>query len=152
MPGRRASPLPVARPAGAGAGLSPARAPGGRLVRIGCSALLAASLFALPAAAGAQPSPDPDRWFGTDKALHLTAGFGSASVGYALAVATFDDRWAAVALGSSLALSLGAAKEGLDAAGMGTPSWKDFVWTAVGAALGLGVSVTFDAALRGASP
>jgi len=116
------------------------------------AALLAATLGCAPASARAQPSPEPDPWFGTDKALHLVAGLGSSSVGYGVGIAALDDRWAALALGSSLALGLGATKESLDAAGLGTPSWKDFVWTAVGAALGLGLSVTFDAALRGPSP
>ncbi len=93
--------------------------------------------------------PDPDPWFGPDKALHFGAGFGLSVGGYALGVASFDSRWAGVALGAGIALGLGAAKEGLDAAGLGTPEWQDFVWDVVGTALGLGVAVTFDAALRG---
>jgi putative lipoprotein len=98
----------------------------------------------------AQPSPDPDPWFGTDKALHFGAGLGFSAVGYGIGAWALDDRWAGVALGTGLALGVGTAKEGLDAAGLGSPSWRDFVWVAVGTALGLGVSVTFDAALRGA--
>jgi len=44
-------------------------------------------------------------------------------------------------------LGLGALKEGADALGLGTPSWKDFLWTAVGGSLGLGLAGVFDAAL-----
>lgn len=94
-------------------------------------------------------SPDPDPWFGPDKALHFSVAFGIAAAGYGIGVATFDERWAAVALGSGVAIGLGAAKEGLDAAGLGHPSAKDFVWDLLGATLGIGVGITFDAALRG---
>ncbi len=61
----------------------------------------------------------------------------------------FDDRWIGVAFGAGLGLLVGATKEGLDAAGLGTASGKDFLWTALGTVLGIGVSITFDAALRG---
>jgi putative lipoprotein len=97
-------------------------------------------------------SPDPDPWFGPDKALHFGAAFGISVAGYAGGVAAFDDRWSAVAFGSGIAIGLGAAKEGLDAAGLGQPSWKDFAWDVIGAALGIGVAVSFDAALRGPEP
>jgi hypothetical protein len=56
-----------------------------------------------------------------------------------------------VAFGAGLGLLAGGVKEGLDAAGLGTPSYKDFIWTALGTALGIGMSITFDAALRGPS-
>jgi uncharacterized protein YfiM (DUF2279 family) len=97
-------------------------------------------------------SPDPDPWFGRDKALHFGASFALASGGYALGVATTDSRWSGLAIGAGLALTLGATKEGLDAAGLGHPSWSDFAWDCLGTALGLGVSVAFDAALRGPAP
>ncbi len=112
--------------------------------------LLCGAALTLSSSAGAQPSPDPDPWFGPDKALHFGAGFGFSAAGYGLGVAGLHDRWAGVALGAGLALAVGAAKEGIDATGFGSPSWRDFAWVAVGTALGLGVSVTFDAALRGA--
>ena len=104
------------------------------------------------ARAQTSPDPDPDPWFGTDKALHFGAGFGIAAAGYAGGIAAFDDRWSAVAFGSGISIGLGAAKEGLDAAGLGQPSWKDFAWDVIGAALGIGVAVSFDAALRGPDP
>lgn len=101
------------------------------------------------AQAAAEPDPSADPFFGVDKVLHFSAGFGLAAVGYGIGVAALDDRWAGVALGGGLGVGLTGLKEGLDAGGLGTPSWKDFVWGLAGTALGLGVSVTFDAALRG---
>jgi putative lipoprotein len=138
-----------------------------RGARLG-SALLGASLLALallgvprpaladppspsptPLTGGALTSPDPDPWFGRDKALHFAGSFAISTGGYALGVATLDKRWVGLLFGGGISLSLGALKEGLDAAGLGTPSWRDFAWDCLGTMLGLGVSVTFDAALRG---
>lgn len=113
------------------------------------STLLAATPSALADPTSAIVSPDPDPWFGRDKALHFAASFAVSSGGYALGVATTEERWVGLAVGSGLALGLGAAKEGLDAAGLGTPSWRDFTWDCVGALVGLGVGVAFDVALRG---
>ena len=96
------------------------------------------------------PEPEPeDAWFGPDKALHLSAAFGISVAGYVTGVAAFDERWAGLALGFGVATTLGGIKEGIDAAGAGQPSWKDFFWDVVGASLGVGLAVTFDAALRG---
>lgn len=116
-----------------------------------------ASMLFLSITLGAAPfsfaaegtSPDPDPWFGPDKALHFGTSFALASGGYALGVATNDERWAGLLVGGGLALGLGATKESLDAAGLGVPSWRDFAWDCLGTALGLGVSLAFDAALRG---
>ena len=108
-----------------------------------CTALVVLSVTSTARAA------DPDPWFGPDKAAHFAVGFGVAAAGYGVGVAAFDERWAGLTLGGGAALTLGAAKEGFDAAGLGTPSWRDFLWTTVGGALGLGIAITFDAALRG---
>ncbi|MBI4703073.1 MAG: hypothetical protein HY744_18305 [Deltaproteobacteria bacterium] len=104
---------------------------------------------ARPARAEPGSGSPPDPWSGPDKALHFVAGFGLSAGGYAIGAAAFDDRLAATALGTGFALGLGAAKEGIDAAGAGTPSYRDFTWTVLGACLGIGVSLTFDFALRG---
>jgi putative lipoprotein len=96
-----------------------------------------------------EPAGDSDPWFGPDKAAHFGVTFGLSAAGYGAGVAAFDERWAAITLGSSVALGLGALKEALDAAGLGQPSWKDIAWDVLGTALGIGVSLTFDAALRG---
>ena len=53
-------------------------------------------------------------------------------------------RWKRSIAGASLALAAGAAKEGLDATGSGDPSWKDFTWDAIGAAVGVGLSLLVD--------
>jgi putative lipoprotein len=106
----------------------------------------------LPARGQASPDPEPedtDPWFGPDKALHMSAALGVAAGGYVGGVAAFHERWAGVAMGFGIAAALGGIKEGVDASGLGDPSWKDFVWDLVGATLGVGLSVTFDAALRG---
>jgi len=109
------------------------------------------SMVSAPAKAQSVPSPeaDPDPWFGRDKLLHAGATFALSSGGYALGVATLDRRWAGLLMGGGISLVLGGLKEGLDAAGLGQASAKDLVWDVVGTALGLGVAVTFDAALRG---
>jgi putative lipoprotein len=92
---------------------------------------------------------DDDAWFGGDKALHFAIASGLGGGGYAIGVAAFEERWAGVAFGAGLGLVLSGAKEAADAAGLGTPSYKDFIWSMVGTALGVGVAITFDAALRG---
>lgn len=114
--------------------------------------MVATVLLVAPPARAQTPDPDPEPWFGVDKALHFSAGAGLGAGGYVGGALGFESRWIGVVFGSALGLVAGAAKEGLDAAGLGTPSYKDFVWTALGTMLGLGVSVTFDAALRGPTP
>jgi putative lipoprotein len=126
----------------------------GRMTSMVCgAALLSATLC--PTLGWAQsPSPDPDPpaadpWFGVDKALHFGAGFGIGVGGYALGAGPLESRWAGVGMGIGLAALIGGGKEGLDAAGLGQASWKDFLWDVIGGTLGVGVSLTFDAALRG---
>jgi putative lipoprotein len=106
-------------------------------------------LCAATTARAEAPSPEPDRWFGTDKALHFGAGFGLGVAGYAIGAGPIESRWAGVGLGIALAAALGGLKEGIDAAGSGQASAKDFVWDLIGSGLGVGVAITFDAALRG---
>jgi putative lipoprotein len=123
-------------------------------MRRALAALTLLVVSASPSSALAQaappPSPEPeDAWFGPDKAIHLSAAFGISVAGYVTGVAAFDERWAGLVLGFGVATALGGIKEGIDAAGAGQPSWKDFFWDVVGASLGVGLSVTFDAALRG---
>jgi putative lipoprotein len=96
-----------------------------------------------------EPAGAADAWFGPDKALHMGVSLALAAIGYGVGVWAFDERWAATCMGASVGLGLGATKEALDAAGLGEPSWQDFAWDVVGVTLGVGLSVTFDAALRG---
>jgi uncharacterized protein YfiM (DUF2279 family) len=120
-----------------------------RRVQRALLALLAAASLTASQPVCAQSTAAGESWWGPDKALHLTAGFGLSAGGYVVGRLAFDDRLAATGFGAGLAIGLAAGKEGLDAAGLGTPSWQDFVWSVVGTALGLGASITFDAALTG---
>ncbi|WP_129352507.1 YfiM family protein [Sorangium cellulosum] len=90
---------------------------------------------------------DPDPWFGPDKALHFCASAALAGGGYALGALATEDVAGRLAAGAVLALGAGLAKEALDAAGAGTPSWRDLAWDALGASVGLGLSVWFDLAV-----
>lgn len=87
---------------------------------------------------------DPDPWFAPDKALHFAASFGIASVGYTGAAFFTEDVGVRLLVGGGLAVTAGALKELLDLAGLGTPSWKDFVWDLLGAATGLLTSWLVD--------
>lgn len=93
-------------------------------------------------AAFAQADPDP--WLAPDKALHFAVSAGIAGVGYTGAAFFTDDVGVRLLVGGSLALGAGALKELLDLAGLGTPSWKDFVWDVLGAATGLLTSWLVD--------
>jgi putative lipoprotein len=92
---------------------------------------------------------EPDPFWGPDKALHFTASGAIAGGGYAVGTAMWAERWKAFALGGAAAIGAGALKEGLDAAGLGDPSWKDFAWDVIGAACGLGVAFAIDVGVHG---
>ena len=68
--------------------------------------------------------------------------------GYGLGALGIEGVPGRLAVGAALALALGAAKEGLDAAGYGTPSWRDFAWDVTGTAFGLMFSFSIDYAAR----
>ena len=104
--------------------------------------------FAIARAAPAR-ADDPDPWFGPDKALHFTIAAGIAGVGYGLTTAFAEDRWKAFAVGGGAAIAAGALKEGLDATGSGDPSWKDFTWDVIGAAVGLAIAWGVDTVVHG---
>lgn len=88
---------------------------------------------------------DADAWWGRDKALHFGVSAGIATGAYGVGTVLFDKRLDAALFGGAVALGVGAAKEGADALGYGTPSWRDFTWdaagTLVGVALGLGIDL-----------
>jgi putative lipoprotein len=88
-----------------------------------------------------------DPWWGRDKAAHLTVSVGLSSLTYGLVRSQTDRKGLCLAWGAGVGLGAGLAKEALDFAGLGTPSWKDFLWDAIGTALGLGVSVGLDSVL-----
>lgn len=110
--------------------------------------LALAALFAARPARAQQAAADPDPWFGPDKALHAGASAVIAGGGYAVGALVWDDYAGPIALGSGLALGAGVAKESLDAAGLGDPSWRDLAWDVIGTAIGIGISVLVHAAVR----
>jgi putative lipoprotein len=107
---------------------------------------LAALLVALASSAA---RADDDPFWGRDKALHFAVAGTIAGTGYGVTTALTPDRWKALAIGGTLAVGAGALKEGLDAAGLGDPSWKDFAWDVIGAACGLGVAWAIDVGVHG---
>ena len=110
-------------------------------------ALLAFAFVTAPAAPAIAADPDP--WLGSDKALHFTVAAGIAGVGYGVTTAFAEDRWKALAVGGGAAITAGALKEAFDATGSGDPSWKDFTWDLIGAAVGLAVAFGIDVAAHG---
>lgn len=126
----------------------PARAHGKVLL---AAMILLFGLGGLAREAAADP-PAADPWWGPDKAAHFGVSAAIAGGGYAIGVAAFDDPAPRALLGAGLGLGAGATKEALDAAGLGTPSWKDFVWDLVGVAVGVGIGLTIDLSLRSAAP
>jgi putative lipoprotein len=119
-----------------------------RSARLG---LATAALLAVVATPHAARAADPDPWLGPDKVLHFGASAAIAVGGYALGAALFDARGHALLLGGALAFGAGIAKESLDLAGYGDPSWRDLTWDAIGTASGLAVAWTADLLIRGVS-
>lgn len=93
--------------------------------------------------------PEADPWFAKDKALHCSVSGVIAGGSYAAGAAIFDARGHALLAAGALTLTIGAGKELVDLAGLGDPSWKDFAWDAIGAAIGLGLAWTVDVLIRG---
>jgi len=106
-----------------------------------------AALFVAMNSSAARADDDP--FWGRDKALHFAVAGTISGTGYGVTTALSADRWKAFAIGGALAVGAGALKEGLDAAGLGDPSWKDFAWDVIGAACGLGVAWAIDVGVHG---
>lgn len=133
---------------GENVGLSMAASPALRRSRpafaTGAGFLLAAAILtAAPRAKAADPDPDP--WFGRDKALHfgVSAGIAAGTYGVGRAL-VFDKRFDAALVAGGVTLAIGAAKEGYDALGYGDPSWKDFTWDAIGTVTGVAIGLGID--------
>lgn len=129
---------------------TPARRPALAPLRAPAAVLLAGSLLASSTSTLAQTAPDPDPWWGTDKALHLGLSAGITGGGYGIATLLTDDVVGRAALAASLGIGAGLAKEVADALGLGHPSWKDFLWDVIGTGVGVSVSVTIDLGVRAA--
>lgn len=114
------------------------------------AAVLAGSILLAPATARAQQTPDPDPWWGTDKALHLGLSAAITGGGYALSTQLTDEIGGRAAIAAAVGVGAGLAKEVADALGLGTPSWKDFLWDVIGAGVAVSVSVSIDFGVRAA--
>jgi len=114
--------------------------------RADVKALLFAALLALCSQREALAEP----WTGTDKLLHFGLSAAIGGVGYAFGVACCETRPWGLMIGGGIGLAAGAAKELLDLAGAGQPSFKAFVWDVAGVALGLGIALSIDMAVHGA--
>jgi putative lipoprotein len=100
----------------------------------------------LLAATSAGASAQDDPWLGRDKGLHFAAGAAMGFGGYLAGSLVFDGRAPRVAVGLSLGLGAGAAKELRDRRGGGTASRRDFTWTAGGTAVGVTAGWLIDRA------
>ena len=87
-----------------------------------------------------------DEWWGEDKLLHFGVSMLLASGGYAASSLVLEEPWQRALAGGAFSLSLGIAKESLDLAGHGDPSWKDLTWDGAGTVVGVGFCFTLDAA------
>jgi putative lipoprotein len=119
-------------------------------VRASVAAAVAGSILLTSVSAPAQPRPDPDPWWGTDKALHLGLSAAITGGGYAISTQLTDDIGGRAAIAAAAGIGAGLAKEVADALGLGTPSWKDFLWDVIGTGVAISVSVTIDLGVRAA--
>ncbi len=114
-------------------------------------ASIAVTLAASPFCAAADPPLDPDPWFGKDKLLHFGVSAAISAGGYGVGKAAFGGYAGPAILGSSLALAAGGAKELIDLAGYGDPSWRDLAWDVIGTAVGTGICLSIDAIVHRAA-
>jgi putative lipoprotein len=120
-------------------------------MRAPIAAFAGLSLLLASETAAAQKAPDPDPWWGRDKALHFGLSAGITGGGYAIATQTTDDIGGRAALAASLGIGVGLGKEILDACGLGHPSWKDFLWDVIGTSAALTIAVSIDFGVRAAN-
>jgi putative lipoprotein len=104
--------------------------------------------FACVCVLGSAPARAQDSWLGLDKGKHFGASAVLATGGYAASMLVVPEPWQRAALGGGFALTLGIAKELYDATGQGDPSLRDLTWDVIGCALGAGVALLVDYALR----
>lgn len=110
----------------------------------------ALALTLVLATAGRARAGERDPWFGRDKALHFAASAGLAAGGYAAGALLWERQELRLVFGAGLSLGAGAAKELIDLAGAGDPSWRDMAWNVAGATTGLLAAWAVDRAITGA--
>lgn len=111
------------------------------MTRTSAAVAAAAVLLAL-----ARPARAEDEWVARDKGLHAAASAVIAAGGYGASAPWIEERAGRVAVGASVALTAGVAKELWDATGHGDPSWKDLAADALGTAIGVGLALLIDVA------
>lgn len=97
-----------------------------------------------------QAQPDPDPWWGRDKALHFGASAAIAGTTYGAAALLSDrakGRASCVLWGVSVGLAAGLGKEAADLAGTGHASTRDLAWDVVGVAAGVAIAWAIDSAV-----
>jgi putative lipoprotein len=107
----------------------------------------ALGLLAFVAASAPLPARADD-WWGPDKALHFGVSAGIAGAAYGVSATVIEPRWGRAVAGASVALAAGGIKELVDLTGAGDPSWKDFTWDVLGTAVGVGIALAIDFAVR----
>jgi len=100
--------------------------------------------------AQAQSAPDPDPWWGTDKALHFAVAAGITGGSYAIATQVTRDIPGRAALAAVMGIGAGLGKEVIDSLGFGSASWKDLLWDVIGTGVALSVSISIDFGVRSA--
>jgi putative lipoprotein len=108
------------------------------------TALVLLAATATPLGAARAETGDADPWWGPDKLLHFSAAGSLAIVGYAGTSMATENRPARAAVGATLAVGAGAAKELWDLDGHGDASWRDLTWDIIGATAGVLVSLAVD--------
>jgi uncharacterized protein YfiM (DUF2279 family) len=105
---------------------------------------IALVLFAVVLGHGASAHAQSVDRPGVDDALHFGVSAGLAAGGYALGAVLFEPTPPRIALGGSIALAVGVAKELFDLTGLGTASWSDIAWDCAGIFMGLVVAWIVD--------
>ena len=100
--------------------------------------------FALAAVLCAGCAHAADQWWAYDKGEHLIATTVISSLGTQVPRFWVESVFARAAIGFGAAVVVGAGKELLDLTGFGDPSWKDFTWDVIGAAVGTVISLAVE--------
>ena len=126
-----------------------------RAVAVAGAVLIVLIVGTVAPARAQQAAPDPDPWFGRDKALHFAASASIAVVAYGGTALVTDDRPTRAVVSASVALGAGILKELWDLSGHGDASWRDLTWDVVGTTTGVLTAYALDWAigrLRGHAP
>jgi putative lipoprotein len=115
-----------------------------RALALAGAVLIVLAVVPVAPAGGQQAAPDPDPWFGHDKALHFAASASIAVVVYAGASFKTDDRPTRAAAAVTIALGAGLLKEAWDLSGHGDASWRDLTWDVIGTTTGVLVAYAID--------